>query len=56
MTAGLTPGDAVSNYAFNLARLFRQWGARATVYADFIAPQLQSRAEPSAMYLSLIHI
>ena len=28
MTAGLTPRDAVSHYAFNLARLFRQWGAR----------------------------
>ena len=50
MTAGLTPGDAVSNYAFNLARLFRQWGAKATVYADFIAPQLQSQAEQSRMY------
>jgi glycosyltransferase involved in cell wall biosynthesis len=50
MTAGLTPGDAVSNYAFNLARLFRQWGARATVYADAIAPQLQGRAELSHMY------
>ena len=50
MTAGLTPGDAVSNYAFNLARLFRQWGARATVYADHIAPQLQGRAELSRFY------
>ena len=50
MTAGLTPGDAVSNYAFNLARLFRQWGAKATVYADFIAPQLQSQAEQSRLY------
>ncbi len=50
MTAGLSPGDAVSNYALNLARLFRQWGARATVYADHIAPALQGRAEPSRMY------
>lgn len=50
MTAGLTPGDAVSNYAFNLASLFRKWGARATVYADHIAPQLQSRAELSRLY------
>jgi len=50
MTAGLSPGDAVSNYTFNLAGLFRQWGARATVYADHIAPALQGRAEPSRMY------
>ena len=50
MTAGLSPGDAVSNYALNLARLFRQWGARATVYADHIAPALQGRAELSRLY------
>ena len=50
MTAGLSPGDAVSNYTLNLAGLFRQWGARATVYADHIAPALQGRAEPSRMY------
>lgn len=50
MTAGLTPGDAVSNYVFALARLFRKWGASATVYADFIAPQLQTKASLSRLY------
>ena len=50
MTAGLTPGDAVSNYAFNLANLFRKWGAAATVYADAIAPQLQTAAQLSRTY------
>ncbi len=50
MTAGLTPGDAVSNYVFTLARLFRKWGASATVYADHVAPQLQTAANLSPMY------
>ena len=50
MIAGLTPGDAVSNYVFALARLFRQWGATATVYADHIAPQLQAAAQLSRTY------
>ncbi len=50
MTAGLTPGDAVSNYVLNLARIFRKWGARATIYADHIAPQLQTAARHSSTY------
>lgn len=50
MTAGLTPGDAVSNYMLALGRVFRKWGAAVYLYADHIAPQLQSVAEPSAMY------
>lgn len=50
MTAGLSPGDAVSNYVITLARLFRKWGARPTLYADHIAPQLQTAAHHSRLY------
>lgn len=50
MTAGLTPGDAVSNYMLALGRVFRKWGAAVSLYADHIAPQLQTVAEPSQWY------
>lgn len=50
MTAALSPGDAVSNFVLNLARLFRKWGAKPYVYADHIAPQLQTAARHSSLY------
>lgn len=50
MTAGLTPGDAVSNYVFSLGRVWRRWGATVNIYADHIAPQLQTLAQPSDTY------
>ncbi|MEZ4517896.1 MAG: hypothetical protein R3C44_14125 [Chloroflexota bacterium] len=37
MTAGLTPGDAITNYVMALARMLREWGASVDVYADHIA-------------------
>lgn len=50
MTAGLSPGDAISNYMLTLARILRDWGAQVSLYADFIAPELQSVAQPSKLY------
>ncbi len=50
MTAGLTPGDAITNYVLMLARMLREWGVRVELYADFIAPQLQTVAQPSRYY------
>ena len=50
MTAGLTPGDAISNYAISTARILRQWGARVTIYADNIAPQYGAIAQKSQFY------
>ncbi len=50
MTAGLSPGDAISNYMVTLARILRGWGAQVSLYADFIAPEFQSMAQPSRLY------
>jgi glycosyltransferase involved in cell wall biosynthesis len=50
MTAGLTPGDALSNYLISAARILRQWGARVTIYADHIAPQYGAIAQHSHFY------
>jgi type IV secretory pathway ATPase VirB11/archaellum biosynthesis ATPase len=50
MTAGLTPGDALSNYLISAARILRQWGARVTIYADHIAPQYGAMAQHSHFY------
>lgn len=50
MTAGLAPGDAIGNYMLTLARILRGWGAHVSLYADFIAPELRSVAQPSRLY------
>jgi glycosyltransferase involved in cell wall biosynthesis len=50
MTAGLTPGDAITNYILALARMWRDWGAAVEIYADHIAPQLQTVAQLSRFY------
>lgn len=50
MTAGLSPGDAITNYMLTQARIFRGWGAQVSLYADFIAPELQTIAQPSRLY------
>lgn len=50
MTAGLTPGDAITNYVLALARMLREWGVRVEVYADHIAPPLQTAAQLSRFY------
>jgi glycosyltransferase involved in cell wall biosynthesis len=52
MTAGLTPGDAISNYIFSKARLLREMGATVHVYADFIHPDLAHAAHHSSLYQS----
>lgn len=50
MTAGLTPGDAITNYVLALARMLRDWGVAVEIYADHIAPQLQTAAQLSRFY------
>lgn len=50
MTAGLTPGDAISNYILALARMLRDWDVGVAIYADHIAPQLQTAAQLSRFY------
>lgn len=50
MTAGFTPGDAISNYIQTLARILRGWGARVEIYADAIASELHTVAQPSHLY------
>lgn len=50
MTAGFTPGDAISNYIQTLARILRGWGVRVEIYADAIASELHAVAQPSHLY------
>lgn len=50
MTAGLVPGDAISNYIFSKARILRELGATVNVYADHIAPALADMAFQSSRY------
>jgi len=50
MTAVLAPGDAIGNYIFTKARIFRDWGARVNLYADFVDPAYAGRASPSSFY------
>jgi glycosyltransferase involved in cell wall biosynthesis len=50
MTAGLAPGDAISNYIFSKARLLRDMGARVNIYADAIHPRLASAASHASLY------
>ena len=50
MTAALSPGDAIGNYILTKARLFREFGARVNLYADFVDPAYADFAAPSAFY------
>ncbi len=50
MTASLTPGDAIGNYMVTSAKIWRRWGARVELYADYVAPAFASIARPAAMY------
>lgn len=50
MTAGLTPGDAISNFVLSSGRILRDWGANVYLYADHVAPQLANVARHSRFY------
>lgn len=50
MTAGLTPGDALSNFAISSRRILREWGTTVHLYADHIAPQYGGIARHSRFY------
>ncbi|MCL4262177.1 MAG: glycosyltransferase family 4 protein [Anaerolineae bacterium] len=50
MTAGLTPGDAVSNFVLSSGRILREFGVQVYLYADHIAPPLASEARHSRFY------
>lgn len=50
MTAGLTPGDAVSNFVLSSGHILRQAGISVYIYADHIAPALASQARHSRHY------
>ncbi|PIE81479.1 MAG: hypothetical protein CSA11_03840 [Chloroflexi bacterium] len=50
MTAGLTPGDAISNFVISSGRALRERGATVYLYADTIAPVYGSLARHSRFY------
>lgn len=50
MTAGLRPGDAISNFALSCARILRGWGIKVYLYADNVAPELASVVRHSRFY------
>ncbi len=50
MTAGLTPGDAISNFMLSSGRILRQWGSQVYLYADHVAPQYGHIARHSRFY------
>jgi glycosyltransferase involved in cell wall biosynthesis len=50
MTAALSPGDAVGNFAITTGRILRSWGARVYLYADHIAPQYGALARHTRFY------
>lgn len=50
MTAGLTPGDAISNFMISSGRILRQWGSQVYLYADHVAPQYAHIARHSRFY------
>jgi L-malate glycosyltransferase len=50
MTAALTPGDAISNYALSCRRILQQQGMRVYLYADHVAPAYAAIARHSRYY------
>ena len=50
MTAGFTPGDAISNFMLSCGRILRQWGVRVNFYADHIASPYETIAQHSRFY------
>lgn len=55
MTAGFAPGDAIGNFMVSSSRILADWGAKAYLYADTIAPQLGSSAKHSRYYPNTGH-
>lgn len=51
MTATLAPGDAIGNYILTSARLWREWGVRVKIFADFVAPVYGGLAQHSSFYI-----
>jgi len=50
MTATMTPGDAIGNYILSSARIWRKWGARVEIYADYVAPIYGGLVKPTVLY------
>jgi glycosyltransferase involved in cell wall biosynthesis len=50
MTAALTPGDAISNYALSCSRILQQEGVRVYLYADHVDPVYVAIARHSRYY------
>ncbi len=50
MTVTLKPGDAIGNYLLTSGRLWRSWGARVRLYAEYVDPSLALAAEPARYY------
>ena len=50
MTAGLRPGDAISNFMITSKRLLSKRGAKVYLYADHVAPEFGAIARPSQYY------
>ncbi len=50
MTASLTPGDAIGNYMMTSAKIWRMWGAKVELYADYVAPELAGSAREASLY------
>lgn len=51
---GLIPGDAVSNSTLAIDAQLRAWGFETAVYAQHVAPELQTRALPDAQFIPLL--
>ncbi len=50
MATGLTPGDALSNFAISSMRILRQWGIKVNLYAENIAPEYGAIAQHPRYY------
>lgn len=50
MTAAMTPGDAIGNYILSSARIWREWGVRVEIFADYVAPVYGGLVKPTILY------
>ena len=54
MIAGASPGDAITNYAFEIRNIFRESGISSEIYAPYphIAPSLRKEIHPVSENIS----
>lgn len=55
LTNGMMDGDAVSNHVLEIDARLRRWGYTTDIFAEYIAPEMESRVRPDTECADLLN-